>query len=138
MAELNKVKIVIFLMLTHPCDFRFGSGSEVGRSSVGIVKMKTKQKFASQKQLKWKAKSVCAHALTYSLLWTVTSSSFFYIISQKTIGYALISTTREKSTPIENEIILPRELNLINIIILLWSLLLCLCARSARLNAKLC
>lgn len=28
----------------------------------------------------------------------------------------------EKSTPIENEIILPRELNLLNIIIRLWSL----------------
>lgn len=49
-----------------------------------------------------------------------------------------LNDEREKSTLIENEIILRRELNLINIIILLWSLLLCLCARSARLNAKLC
>lgn len=71
------------------------------------------------KSIKWKANSIGVNELTGTALWKMTSSSFFYIISMKIIGYAQIFTKgEEKAQPSKT------ELNLINIIILLWSLLL--------------
>lgn len=103
--------------------------SVFGEDKIEADQMRSDQTFASQKA--WMEGDVGLHSRAYDIHRRRGKWRHHPIVENHRLCIDLI-TERKEHTQFENESILPRELNLINIIILLWSLLLRVCVRTPR------